>query len=365
MERKRKDLDDFMEKLNAEFGIGTAMKLNKAPKVDVDVISTGSFSLDRALGCGGLPRGRIVEIYGNEATGKTTLALSVVAEAQKKGGKAAFIDAEHALNPDYATRMGVQLDGLAISQPDSGEEALNLIIKFIESNTVDVIVLDSVAALVSRAELEGDVGKQLMGEKARMMGQAIRKMTGLAAKAGVLIIFINQIRMKMGGLPFMNPETTPGGMALKFACSVRIEIRKTDKIKDKEEIIGNNVKAKIVKNKVGIPFKVAEFSLVFGQGIDYELDVLNVAIEDEIVKKDGNSYLFGDERLGVGLGNSRKRLKEEPELLVKLVAALNHVDLEGPLPPLTGDRVLAPHPELERPTTPAERRKARRAQRNA
>ena len=360
MERKRKDLDDFMEKLNAEFGIGTAMKLNKAPKVDVDVISTGSFSLDRALGPGGLPKGRIVEIYGPEASGKTTLALSVVAEAQKKGGKAAFIDAEHALNPDYATRMGVQLDGLAISQPDSGEEALNLIIKFIESNTVDVIVLDSVAALVSRAELEGDVGKQLMGEKARMMGQAIRKMTGLAAKAGVLIIFINQIRMKMGGLPFMNPETTPGGMALKFACSVRIEIRKTDKIKDKEEIIGNNVKAKIVKNKVGIPFKVAEFSLVFGQGIDYELDVLNVAIENEIVKKDGNSYLFGEERLGVGLGNSRKTLKENKELLGKIVTALNTPATPQPIVKVEDIESLPPSI-----TSAATRRAARKARRNA
>ena len=350
-----------MESLNKEFGAGTVMKLTEAPKVNVDVISTGSFSLDRALGVGGLPRGRIVEIYGPESSGKTTLALSVVAQAQKKGGKAAFIDAEHALNPDYAEKMGVQLDGLAISQPDSGEEALNLIIKFIESKTVDVIVLDSVAALVSKAEIEGDVGKQLMGEKARMMGQAIRKMTGLAAKAGVILIFINQIRMKMGGLPFTNPETTPGGMALKFACSVRIEIRRTDKIKDKEEIVGNNVKAKIVKNKVAIPFKVAEFSLVFGEGIDFELDVLNTAIEEEVVRKDGNTYLFGEERLGVGLGNSRKTLKENPELLNKIIIAM--------IPVEEGTHVITvPEEEQvsgERQMTSQERRKARRQKRDA
>lgn len=328
--KERNNLDKFISDLNKEFGDGTVMKLDGMHKARVDVISTGSYSLDRALGVGGLPRGRIIEIYGPESSGKTTLALSVIAQAQKAGGQAVFIDAEHALDPEYAERIGVKLDSLAINQPDSGEDALNLALKFIQSGTVDVIVIDSVAALTPRAELEGDVGKQQVGAMARMMGQALRKMTALAAKANVTVIFINQLRMMIGTLPFMNPETTPGGRALKFSASVRIEIRRTGKVKDKEEVVGNTTRAKVAKNKVSVPFKTAEFSLVFGEGIDYELDVLTCAITDEVVKKDGNTYIFGEERLGVGLGNARNALKNDPELFKRLLSSMGTEVITGP-----------------------------------
>lgn len=296
------------------------MKLGDVSRSHVAVIPTGSFSLDLALGVGGLPRGRIIEIYGPESSGKTTLALNVVAQAQKQGGRAAFIDAEHAMDPDYARKLGVNVNELLISQPDSGEEALNILESLVRSGMISVVVVDSVAALTPLAELEGEMGEQHMGRQARMMGQALRKLTAIAANSQTMIIFINQIRMKLG-IMFGNPETTPGGRALPFAASVRIDIRKVAQIKKGEAVAGNRVKAKVVKNKVAAPFKSAEFDIMFGEGISYEADVLNAAVNAGVVKKSGSSFTFNDERLGVGFDNARLRLKSEKKLLKDIAAA--------------------------------------------
>jgi recombination protein RecA len=282
--------------------------------VDVSVIPTGSFSLDLALGVGGLPRGRVVEIFGPESSGKTTLALNVVAQAQKQGGTAAFIDAEHAMDPQYAAKLGVNVNELLISQPDSGEEALNILDSLVRSGLISVIVVDSVAALVPRAELEGEMGEQHMGRQARMMGQALRKLTAIVSGTQTLVIFINQLRMKIGVM-FGNPETTPGGRALPFAASVRIDIRRIAQVKKGENIVGNRVKAKVVKNKVAPPFRFAEFDILFGEGISYEGDVLNTAVNRGVVKKAGSSFSFEGERLGVGFENARAKLKEDKKLL--------------------------------------------------
>ncbi len=313
-ETSGKELDSLISSLRDKFGDGAIMKLGEARKVDVSVIPTGSFSLDLALGVGGLPRGRIVEIFGPEASGKTTLALNVVAQAQKQGGKAAFIDAEHALDPEYAKRLGVKIDELLISQPDNGEEALNILDTLVRSGMISVVVVDSVAALTPRAELEGEMGDQHVGRQARMMAQALRKLTAIANQSQTLIIFINQIRMKIGVM-FGNPETTPGGMALKFASSVRIDIRRIAQVKKGEDIVGSRVKAKVVKNKVAPPFRIAEFDIMYGEGISYEADVLNTAIKYEVAKKSGASYSFGNEKLGVGFENAREKLKENKQLL--------------------------------------------------
>jgi recombination protein RecA len=309
-----KQFNQLLSSLQEKFGEGSIMKLGEVKKVNVSVISTGSFSLDAALGVGGLPRGRIVEIFGPESSGKTTLALNVVAQAQKQGGKAAFIDAEHAMDPEYAKRLGVNIDELLISQPDSGEEALNILESLVRSSLISVVVVDSVAALTPRAELEGEMGEQHVGRQARMMGQALRKLTAVAANSQTLIIFINQLRMKIG-IMFGNPETTPGGRALPFAASVRIDIRRIAQVKKGESVVGNRVKAKIAKNKVAAPFRSAEFDILFGEGISYEGDVLNAAVNHGVVKKSGSSFSFEGERLGVGFENSRTKLKEDKKLL--------------------------------------------------
>ncbi len=313
-EEKAKDLDALLSSLQEKFGEGAIMKLGEVSKVDVAVVPTGSFSLDLALGVGGLPRGRIIEIYGPESSGKTTLALNVVAQAQRQGGRCAFIDAEHALDPEYASKLGVRVNDLLISQPDNGEEALNILDSLVRSKMISVVVVDSVAALTPRAELEGEMGEQHVGRQARMMAQALRKLTAIANQSQTMIIFINQLRMKIGVM-FGNPETTPGGMALKFAASVRIDIRRIAQVKKGEEVIGNRVKAKVVKNKVAPPFRVAEFDIMFGEGISYEADVLNNAVNRGLVKKAGASFSFEGEKIGVGFDAARQKLKEDKKLL--------------------------------------------------
>ncbi len=316
-EEDKNGLEELLSTLRDKFGEGAIMKLGEARKVDVAVIPTGSFSLDLALGVGGLPRGRVVEIYGPESSGKSTLAMNVVAQAQKLGGKAAYIDAEHAMDPEYASKLGVKINDLLISQPDSGEDALNILDSLVRSGIISVVVVDSVAALTPRAELEGEMGDQHMGRQARMMGQALRKLTALANNTQTLIIFINQIRMKIGVM-FGNPETTPGGRALPFAASVRIDVRRIAQVKKGEHVIGNRVKAKVVKNKVAAPFRIAEFDIMFGEGISYEADVLNTAIKYGVIKKSGASYSFENEKLGVGFENVREKLKVDKKLLSEI-----------------------------------------------
>jgi recombination protein RecA len=309
-----KSIESLIENLQGRFGEGAIMKLGDARKVDVDVISTGSFSLDLALGVGGLPKGRVIEVFGPESSGKTTLALNVVAQAQKKGGRAAFIDAEHALDPEYAGKLGVKVKELLISQPDNGEEALNILESLVRSEMIDVVVVDSVAALTPKTEIEGEMGAQYIGLQARLMSQALRKLTAIAHKSGTLIIFINQIRMKIGIL-FGSPETTPGGRALKFYSSVRIDIRRIAQVKKGDEVIGSRVKAKVVKNKVAAPFKLAEFDINYGTGISYEGDVLNTGIRYGVISKSGATYSFDGEKLGVGISKVVENVKENRKLL--------------------------------------------------
>lgn len=312
-----KDLNALVADLQGKFGEGSVMTMGGANSVNVEVIPTGSFSLDAALGVGGLPKGRIVEIYGPESSGKTTLALNVVAQAQKMGGRAAFIDAEHALDPDYAARLGVKVKELLISQPDNGEDALNILESLVRSGMVNIVVVDSVAALTPRAEIEGEMGQQFMGLQARMMSQALRKLTAITAKYNVLVIFINQIRMKIGVM-FGNPETTPGGNALKFACSVRLDIRRLAQIKKGEDIVGNRVKAKVVKNKVAPPFKVAEFDVMYGTGISYENDVIMTAVKYGVITRAGATYTFDGQKIATGIENTQNKLKEDKKMLKEI-----------------------------------------------
>lgn len=309
---KAGNIESLIENLQSRFGEGAVMTMGNQMHSRVETISSGSFSLDMALG-GGLPKGRVIEIYGPESSGKTTLALHAIAETQRNGGKAAFIDAEHALDPDYAARIGVKVKDLIISQPDNGEEALNILESLVRSGIINIVVVDSVAALTPRAEIEGEMGQSHMGLQARLLSQALRKLTAIAAKTGTIIIFINQLRMKIG-IMFGNPETTPGGMALKFYASVRIDIRRTAQVKKGEDIIGSQIKTKVVKNKVAPPFKIAEFNIFYGEGISYEFDVLNTALKYGAVTKAGASYSFGEEKLGVGIETARERLKGDKKL---------------------------------------------------
>jgi recombination protein RecA len=308
---------DAIEQIKTKFGEGSIMRFGDVRKTNVDAISTGCLSLDVAFGIGGVPRGRIIEIYGPESSGKTTLAQHIVAEVQKIGGIAAFVDAEHALDPDYAAKIGVNINELLISQPDSGEQALEIVETLVRSNAVDVIVIDSVSALVPQKEIEGDMGDQHMGLQARLMSQALRKLTGIVSKTKTSVIFINQIRYKIGVF-FGNPETTSGGNALKFYCSVRVEIRRAAKIKQAENIIGNRVKVKIVKNKVAAPFKTCEFDIMYNEGISVSGDLLDTGVEYGILKKSGNSYSFGDIKLGVGREAAKKTIKHDKKLLTEI-----------------------------------------------
>ncbi len=310
---KIKALDAAITQIERSFGKGSIMKLGGQTNVEIESISTGSLGLDIALGIGGLPCGRIVEIYGPESSGKTTLALHVVAQAQKKGGTCAFVDAEHALDPGYAKKLGVNLDDLLISQPDAGEQALEIADTLVRSGAVDVLVIDSVAALVPKAELEGEMGDSHMGLQARLMSQALRKLTGSVARTNCLIIFINQIRQKIGVM-FGNPETTTGGNALKFYASVRLDIRRIGAIKDKENVVGNQTRVKVVKNKVAPPFRVVDFDIMYGEGISKTGEILDLGVKAEVVDKAGSWYSYKGTKIGQGREAARQFLKDHPEI---------------------------------------------------
>jgi len=318
---KQKALDSALSQIEKAFGKGSIMKLGQKNAIEVDVVSTGSIGLDMALGVGGLPRGRVVEIFGPESSGKTTLTLHVIAEAQKKGGVCAFIDAEHALDPIYARKLGVNVDDLIISQPDTGEQALEIADTLVRSGAIDVLVIDSVAALVPKAEIEGEMGDSHMGLQARLMSQALRKLTGSISKSNCMIIFINQIRMKIGVM-FGNPETTTGGNALKFYASVRIDIRRIGAIKDKEEVVGNQTRVKIVKNKVAPPFKQVEFDIMYGEGISKLGELIDMGVKAEIVEKSGSWFSYDNIRIGQGRENAKQYLRDNPETANRIEDAL-------------------------------------------
>ncbi|MDD5145066.1 MAG: recombinase RecA [Candidatus Pacebacteria bacterium] len=321
-QKENVDLQGAVDEIRQKFGEGAIMKLREIRAVNVDSISTGSLSLDLALGSGGVPRGRIVEIFGPESSGKTTVALHILAESQKKGGVGAFVDAEHALDPDYAKKIGVNVDDLLISQPDSGEQALQIVETLVRSGEVDVIVVDSVAALVPQAEIAGEMGEFQIGLQARLMSQALRKLSGIVAKTKTVIVFLNQTRMKIG-IMFGNPETTPGGLALKFYASVRIDLRRIAQIKQKEEIVGSRVRAKIVKNKVAPPFKIAEFDIYYNEGISYLADLLNSGIKAETITRAGSWLQFGDTKIGQGIEGAKEFLKENPDMADKIKSSLS------------------------------------------
>jgi len=314
---KLKALETAIGQIERQFGKGSLMRMGERPQIRVNVIPSGSLALDAALGVGGVPRGRVIEIYGPESSGKTTLALHIIANAQKVGGLVAFIDAEHALDPEYAGRLGVNLDELLISQPDFGEQALEIAETLIRSGSVDAIVVDSVAALVPKAELEGDMGDAQMGLQARLMSQALRKLAGIVSKSNTCLIFINQVREKIGVM-FGNPETTTGGRALKFYASVRIDIRRTSSIKQGDRVIGNRTKAKVAKNKVAAPFKTAEFDILYGEGISFTGELLDLGTEVRLVQKSGSWYSYGETRLGQGRDAARDFLRDNPEVAGEL-----------------------------------------------
>jgi recombination protein RecA len=317
--QKDKALDMAIHQIDKQFGRGSIMRLGEQKPVEKgNCISTGALSLDLALGIGGVPKGRIIEIYGPESSGKTTLALHIVAEAQKSGGQAAYIDAEHALDPEYSKNIGVVVKDLLISQPDTGEQSLEITETLVRSGAVDVIVIDSVAALVPKAELDGEMGDTHVGLQARLMSQALRKLTGIVSRSNTCVIFINQLRMKIG-VVYGNPEVTPGGKALKFYTSVRMEIRRITSLKDGTEIIGNRTRVKVVKNKVAPPFKMTEFDIMYGEGISSEGDILDLAIKGDIIEKTGSWFSYGDTRIGQGRENAKSYLKENPEIQKQIV----------------------------------------------
>ena len=332
---KKRALEMALAGIEKQFGKGSIIRMGERPVQNIEVIPTGCLDLDMALGVGGLPRGRVVEIYGPESSGKTTVALHVVAEAQRAGGVAAFIDAEHALDPVYARKLGVDVDQLYVSQPDTGEQALEICEALVRSGAIDVVVIDSVAALVPKAEIDGEMGDSFVGLQARLMSQALRKLTGIVNKTNCTCIFINQLREKVGVM-YGNPETTPGGRALKFYASVRIDIRRGEQLKDGSNVVGNRTKAKIVKNKVAPPFRVAEFDILYGEGISKEGSLLDNAVALDIIHKSGAWFSYGDQRIGQGRENTRKYLKENPEVAAeidRLVRAelLGKSDVQAPV----------------------------------
>ena len=314
---KQKALDAALAQIDRAFGKGSAMRLGSREAIEIETISTGSLGLDIALGIGGLPRGRVVEVYGPESSGKTTLALHAVAEAQKAGGVAAFIDAEHALDPIYARKLGVDVDNLIVSQPDTGEQALEITDTLVRSNAVDILVIDSVAALVPRAEIEGEMGDSHVGLQARLMSQSLRKLTGSISKSKCLVIFINQLRMKIGVM-YGNPETTTGGNALKFYASVRLDIRRTGQIKDRDEIVGNSTRVKVVKNKLAPPFKQVEFDIMYGEGVSKLGEILDLGVKAGLVEKSGSWFSYDSIRIGQGRENAKVFLKENPEMAERI-----------------------------------------------
>lgn len=326
---KHRALDNALAQIEKQFGKGSIMKLGEATaKFEVPAIPTGSIAVDLALGIGGIPRGRVTEVYGPESSGKTTLALHVLAEAQKLGGVAAFIDVEHALDPQYSKNLGVDIENLYVAQPDTGEQGLEIVETLVRSNAVDVIVVDSVAAMVPRAEIEGEMGDAHVGLQARLMSQALRKLTAVISKSRTAVIFINQIREKVGVM-FGNPETTPGGRALKFYSSVRLEVRRQDSLKQSGEVIGNRVKVKVVKNKLAPPFRAAEFDILFGRGISREGSLVDVGVETNVLTKSGTWFAYGDTRLGQGRDNARTFLEEHPDVadqVERQVRALSGMD---------------------------------------
>jgi recombination protein RecA len=318
---KGRAIDVALTQIEKQFGKGSIMKLGARPVADVATISTGCLSFDAALGVGGMPRGRVIEVFGPESSGKTTIALHVVAEAQRVGGTAAYIDAEHAMDADYAKKLGVNIDELLVSQPDSGEQALEITEMLVRSGAIDCLVIDSVAALVPKAELEGEMGDSLPGLQARLMSQALRKLTAIVSKSNTCLIFINQIREKIGVM-FGNPETTTGGRALKFYSSIRVDIRRTGSLKDGEQVVGNRTKVKIVKNKLAPPFREAEFDILYGQGISRVADILDMAVEKKLIEKSGTWFSFAGERLGQGRENARQFLMANTDIIQQLEAKL-------------------------------------------
>ncbi len=320
-ENKQKALDTALAQIEKSFGKGSVMKLGQRTAMRVESISTGSIGLDLALGVGGVPKGRIIEIFGPESSGKTTLTLHIIAEAQKKGGACAFVDAEHALDPDYATKLGVNIDELIISQPDTGEQALEIADTLVRSGAIDVLVVDSVAALTPKAEIEGEMGDSHMGLQARLMSQALRKLTASVSRSGCMVVFINQIRMKIGVM-FGSPETTTGGNALKFYSSVRLDIRRIGALKDKDEVVGNQTRVKVVKNKVAPPFRQVEFDILYGEGISKAGELVDLGVKYDIVEKSGSWYSYDSNRIGQGKENARNFLKDNPEIADKIEATI-------------------------------------------
>ncbi|HVL30541.1 MAG TPA: recombinase RecA [Sphingomicrobium sp.] len=318
---RQKALEAALAQIDRAFGKGSAMKLGSREQIEIDTVSTGSLGLDIALGIGGLPKGRIIEIYGPESSGKTTLALHVVAEAQKKGGSCAFVDAEHALDPVYARKLGVNIDELIVSQPDTGEQALEIVDTLVRSNAIDVLVVDSVAALVPRAEIEGEMGDSHVGLQARLMSQALRKLTGSISRSRCTVIFINQVRMKIGVM-YGNPETTTGGNALKFYASVRLDIRRTGQIKDRDDIVGNTTRVKVVKNKVAPPFKQVEFDIMYGEGVSKVGEILDLGVKAGLIEKSGAWFSYDSVRIGQGRENAKAYLKDNPEVARRIEDAI-------------------------------------------
>ena len=344
-QEKLRALEQTLSSIEKEFGKGTVMKLGDKTAMQVEAVPTGCLDLDMALGVGGIPRGRIVEVFGPESSGKTTVALHVVAEVQKKGGAAAFIDAEHALDPAYAKNLGVNIDELYVSQPNCGEDALEIAEALLRSGAIDIVVIDSVAALVPRAEIDGEMGDSFVGVQARLMSQAMRKLTGVVAKTNAIALFINQIREKVGVM-YGNTETTPGGRALKFYASVRLDVRRGEQLKNGSEVVGNRTKVKVVKNKVAPPFRSCEFDLIYGQGISKEGSLLDLAVAKDIIQKSGAWFSYGDQRIGQGRDNTRQFLKDHPEISAEIEAALRALMAQSPIPAADPDDIPEMDPEM-------------------